>query len=190
MSASYSAVYLVREISYKIFNAFQDAENISSHINKETIDNYNKIETLANEYLEKNILKINQMIKSGVIDSSIEEFKKIIQAEKYPKFEGELPINLFAVNLIKSIKYVYTALKFSYDEETISKLILDNLNDFNEKFGEALQKKEELDDEEKKLFKKDVVFIKKNIDNGIDEVDFKNFKKKFTSIYKKLLPKD
>ena len=33
-------------------------------------------------------------------------------------------------------------------------------------------------DEEKKQFKKDFLFIKKNIDNGIEDIDFKSFKKK------------
>ena len=34
-------------------------------------------------------------------------------------------------------------------------------------------------------FKKDFTFIRKNIDNGIDDIDFKGFKKKLNAIYKK-----
>ena len=135
--------------------------------------------------MEKNLLKLNNMIKEGIYESSINEFKNIISLENYPIIKGSLPINPFAENLVKLVKNVNKSLKHCYDDETISKIILDNLNLFNEELEKLLENKKELTGEEKKQFKKDFTFIKKNIDNGIDDIDFKGFKKKLNAIYKK-----
>ena len=53
-----------------------------------------------------------------------------------------------------------------------------------------LKKKEINDEDEKAQFKKDFIFIRKNIDKNIDDIDFKGFKKKLNNIYKKIIPKE
>ena len=187
LAASYSSVYLIREITSKIISFL----NSSNDINEETKKKYNDLETSSKEYLENNILKLKDMIQSGINESSLDEFKKIITSEKYPIInKGSLPINPFAESLVKVVKNVSKSLKNCYEDKTISKIILDILNNFNNEVEKLLEKKELNDEEEKKQFKRDFLFIKKNIDNGIDDIDFKGFKKKLTTVYKKLLPKD
>ena len=187
LAASYSSVYLIREITSKIISFL----NSSNDINEETKKKYNDLETSSKEYLENNILKLKDMIQSGINESSLDEFKKIITSEKYPIInKGSLPINQFAESLVKLVKNVSKSLKNCYEDKTISKIILDSLNHFNNEVEKLLEKKELNDEEEKKQFKKDFLFIKKNIDNGIDDIDFKGFKKKLTTVYKKLLPKE
>ena len=105
--------------------------------------------------------------------------------EKYPIIEGTLPINPFATNLVKLVKNVNKSLKHCYENETVSKIILDNLNLFDEELEKLIENKKELNGEEKKQFKKDFVFIRKNIDNEIEDIDFKGFKKKINTFYKK-----
>ena len=187
LASSYSSVYLIREITSKIISFL----NASNDINDETKKKYNDLEESSKEYLEKNILKLKDMIQSGINESSLDEFKKIITSEKYPIInKGSLPINQFAESLVKVVKNVSKSLKNCYEDRTISKIILDILNNFNNEVEKLLEKKELNDEEEKKQFKRDFLFIKKNIDNGIDDIDFKGFKKKLTTVYKKLLPKD
>ena len=81
-------------------------------------------------------------------------------------------------------------MKHCYENEIISKIILDNLNIFNDELEKLMENKKELNGEEKKQFKKDFTFIRKNIDKGIDDIDFKGFKKKLNAIYKKAEEKD
>ena len=69
-------------------------------------------------------------------------------------------------------------------------MILDNLNDYINEIEKLLEKKEINDEEEKGQFKRDFVFIRKNIDKNIEDIDFKGFKKKLNNVYKKILPKD
>ena len=186
LASSYSTVYLVREIASNLI-PFIDSSN---DINEEVKTKFKELETSAKDYLDKNLEKLTNMIKDGINNSSIEEFKKIITAEKYPTVKDKLPINPFAQSLVKLVGGVNKSLKNCYEDKTISKIILDNLNNFNNEAEKLIENKKELNDEEKKQFKKDFLFIKKNIDNGIEDIDFKSFKKKLTSSYKKLLPKE
>ena len=184
MASSYSSVYLIHEITAQ-FILFIDA---SKDLGEDIKNKYKQVEKLSSDYLKKNLKKLNNMIRDGIKEGSTKEFKKIISLEKYPIIQGSLPINPFAENLVKLVKNVYKSLKNCYEDNTVSKIILDNLNKFNNDIEKILEKVDELDDEERKQFKRDFTFIKKNIDNG--DIDFKGFKKKLTSAYKPLLKGD
>ena len=130
------------------------------------------------------------MINEGINESILNEFKKIISLDKYPTVKGNLPINAFAESLIKLVKNLSKSLKNCYEDKTISKIILDGLNIFNTEVDKLLEVRKEMNEEEKKQFKKDFMFIKKNIDKDIEDIDFKAFKKKLTSVYKRILKGD
>lgn len=179
LASSYSSVYVIREITAN-FLLFL---NTSKDINDEIKTKYNDLETSCKEYLDKNLLKLNNMIQNGINASPLDEFKKIITAEKYSIVDKAH--NQFAISLVKMIESVHKPLKNCYEDKDISKLILDNLNYFNNEVEKLLEKKELNDDNEKDQFRKDFVFIRKNIDNGIEDIDFKGFKKKITAFSKK-----
>ena len=181
LASSYSSINLIHEIVKQFILYIGNNKSIEEEI----INKYNSLETLSKEYKEKNLLKLNNMIKDGIYETSINEFKKIFSLEKYPIVKGSLPINPFAENLVKLVKNVNKSLKHCYEDETVSKIILDNLNLFNEELEKLMENKKELSGEEKKQFKKDFTFIRKNIDNGIEDIDFKVFKKKLNNLYKK-----
>ena len=186
LASSYSTVYLIREITSSLISFINSSKDINEEVNKKFKD----LEASSKDYLDKNLDKLTNMIKEGIDEASLDEFKKIITAEKYPTVKDKLPINPFAQSLVKLVGGVNKSLKNCYEDKTISKIILDNLNNFNNEAEKLIENKKELNDEEKKQFKKDFLFIKKNIDNGIEDIDFKSFKKKLTAAYKKLLPKD
>jgi hypothetical protein len=181
LASSYGSIKIIQEIITQFIAYIAE----SHYLEEEIKIKYKELDTLAKEYLEKNLLKLNNMIKEGIYDSSINEFKKIISLDKYPIVKGSLPINPFAENIVKLVKNVNKSLKNCYEDETISKIILDNLNIFNDELEKLMDNKKELNGEEKKQFKKDFTFIRKNIDNGVDEIDFKGFKKKLNAIHKK-----
>ena len=188
LASSYSSVYLIHEITAQFILFINTCKELDDDIKNK----YNQLEKLSSDYLKKNIKKLNNMIRDGIKSVSINEFKKIISLDKYPIIQGSLPINPFAENLVKLVKNVYKSLKNCYEDKAVSKIILDNLNKFNNEIEKLLEKAKELNDEERKQFKRDFTFIKKNIDNGIDngDIDFKGFRKKLTSVYKKLLKGD
>ena len=185
IASSYSSVYLIKEITSKIILFL----NNSNDINEETKTKYKDLEVFSQEYLDKNLLKLKNLIQDGINENSLNEFKKIINYEKYPVIskenKGNLAINIFALNLVKLVNNVNKSLKYNLEDKVISKIFLDNLNNFNAEIEKLLDKKELNDEEEKTQFKRDFMFIKKNIDNGIEDID--KFKKKLTSVYKNII---
>ena len=185
LASSYSSVYLIHEIASQFILFINSSKDIDENIKNK----YNQLKKDSSDYMTKNLKKLNNMIKDGIKNVSLNEFKKIITMDKYPIIQNkQLPMNQFAENLVKLVKNVYKSLKNCYEDKTISKIILDNLNIFNNELEKLMDNKMELNEEERKQFKKDFTFIKRNIDNG--DIDMKNFKKKLTSIYKKLLKGD
>ena len=182
LASSYSSIYLIHEIISQLILFISNSENIEEDVKNK----YKELEILASDYIQKNLQKLNNMIKEGIYESSINEFKNIISLENYPIVKGSLPINPFAENLVKLVKNVNKSLKHCYDDETISKIILDNLNIFIDELEKSTaENKKELNAEEKKQFKRDFTFIRKNIDKDIEDIDFKGFKKKLNAISKK-----
>ena len=185
LASSYSSVYLIHEIASQFILFINSSKDIDENIKNK----YNQLKKDSSDYMTKNLKKLNNMIKDGIKNVSLNEFKKIITMDKYPIIQNkQLPMNQFAENLVKLVKNVYKSLKNCYEDKTISKIILDNLNIFNNELEKLMDNKMELNEEERKQFKKDFTFIKRNIDNG--DIDMKNFKKKLTSVYKKLLKGD
>ena len=184
LASSYSSVYLIHQITAHFISYINTVQDLDENIKSK----YEQLQKYSSEYLSKNLQKLNKMITDGIKEASLDEFKKIISLDKYPIIHGAIPINPFAENLVKLVKNVYKSLKNCYEEKTISKIILDNLNMFNNELEKLMDSKKELNEDERKQFKKDFTFIKKNIDNG--EIDFKVFKKKLTLVYKKLLKGD
>jgi hypothetical protein len=182
LASSYSSIYLIHEIISQLILFISNSENIEEDVKNK----YKELEILASDYIQKNLQKLNNMIKEGIYESSINEYKKIISSEKYPIAKGSLPINPFAENIVKLVKNVNKSLKHCYEDETISKIILDNLNIFIDELEKSTaENKKELNAEEKKQFKRDFTFIRKNIDKDIEDIDFKGFKKKLNAISKK-----
>ena len=186
LASSYSSINLIHEIILQFISFISNNTSIEEEIKNK----YKELEALSSDYLQKNLQKLTNMIKEGIYESSINEFKEIISLEKYPIVKGSFPINNFAGNLVKLVKNVNKSLKHCYEDETVSKIILDNLNIFNEELEKLMENKKELNGEEKKQFKKDFTFIRKNIDTGIEDIDFKGFKKKLNAIHKKWDDKD
>ena len=180
LASSYSSINLIQQIINHFIFFISNNKAI-----EEDIKAKNFLETLSKEYMQKNLFKLMNVIKEGIYESSINEFKKIISLEKYPIVEGDVPVNSFALKLIILVNDVYKALKHCYENDIVSKIILDNLNLFCRELEKLFENKKELSGEEKKQFKRDFIFIRKNIDIRIEDIDFKGFKKEINSLYRK-----
>ena len=157
LASSYSSVYLIHQITAHFISYINTVQDLDENIKSK----YEQLQKYSSEYLSKNLQKLNKMIKDGIKEASLDEFKKIISLDKYPIIHGAIPINPFAENLVKLVKNVYKSLKNCYEEKTISKIILDNLNMFNNELEKLMDSKKELNEDERKQFKKDFTFIKK-----------------------------
>ena len=186
LASSYASVFLIQEITSQFILFISNNKDIEEDIKNK----YDSLKINSEEFLQKNLQKLSNMINEGINEFSINEFKKIISLEKYPTVKGSIPFNNFAQGLLKLIKNMNKTLKNCYEDKIINKIISDGLNLFIIEIDKLLEGKKEMNEEEKKQFKNDFLFIKKNIDKDMEDIDLKAFKKKLTNTYKKILKGD
>ena len=151
---------------------------------------YNEINIIIVENEKSLKIKIDQLTQQS-LQECIHNFVKIISGKNYPIVNNpELPINEFALSLIKIVKAIYRATINSFGKEYIKEMLKKNLENFVNDIENKINNIIIDGDDEKKQFKKDFVFIKKNIDNNIDDLNLENFKNKITIISKKFFPKE
>ena len=151
---------------------------------------YNEINIIIVENEKSLKIKIDQLTQQS-LQECIHNFVKIISGKNYPIVNNpELPINQFALSLIKIVKAIYRATINSFGKEYIKEMLKKNLENFVNDIENKINNIIIDGDDEKKQFKKDFVFIKKNIDNNIDDLNLENFKNKITIISKKFFPKE
>lgn len=170
---------IVRNDKNKILNVF--IPNMKSYV-----DNYNE----RSKEVKKNCeAKIKEMINIGIVTASLDEFKAEMNKDTYT-----IPsqVNQFAMIVVKRTKAIYTVIKNIFDDSFVVNVFEDSMNQFVEGVEQIMETSKEISsEEEKKQFKKDFLFIKKYINQPpIDELlEMKSFKKRISSVYKKVLPK-
>ena len=170
---------IVKNDKNKILNVF--IPNMKSYV-----DNY----TEKSKEVKKNCeAKIKEMINVGIVIASLDEFKAEMNKESYT-----IPsqVNEFAMIVVKRTKAIYTVIKNIFDDSFVVSVFEDSMNQFVEGVEDVMMTSKELStEEEKKQFKRDFLFIKKYINQPpIDELlEMKSFKKRISSVYKKILPK-
>ena len=186
---SYSNLILFKEIINTIYQNENNNKLLNQFSNGEFDKNYNEFISLMNNILKLNEKKIEELLSESCINLCLNDFNNIINNFKYPiPFNNELPINNFASNLVKMTKSIYKNMFGIYDNLFIQEIMVKNLDRFANEMENILNGKEIEGIEEKKQFKKDLIFIKKNIDSGIDIFELKSFKNKISSLYKKIVP--
>ena len=184
---SYSNLILFKEIINIIYQNENNNKLLNQFSNNEFDKNYNEFILLINNILNLNEKKIEELLSESCINLCLNDFNKLIIKYQIP-FNNELPINNFASNLVKMTKSIYKNMFGIYDNLFIKEIMIKNLDRFANEMERILNGKEIEGIEEKKQFKKDLIFIKKNIDSGIDFFELKNFKNKISMIYKKYVP--
>ncbi len=186
---SYSNLILFKEIINIIYQNENNHKLLNQFSNNEFDKNYNEFILLINNILNLNEKKIEELLSESCINLCLNDFNKLINNSNYQiPFNNELPINNFASNLVKMTKSIYKNMFGIYDNLFIKEIMIKNLDRFANEMEKILNGKEIEGIEEKKQFKKDLIFIKKNIDSGIDFFELKNFKNKISMLYKKYVP--
>ena len=186
---SYSNLILFKEIINIIYQNENNHKLLNQFSNNEFDKNYNEFILLINNILNLNEKKIEELLSESCINLCLNDFNKLINNNNYQiPFNNELPINNFASNLVKMTKSIYKNMFGIYDNLFIKEIMIKNLDRFANEMEKILNGKEIEGIEEKKQFKKDLIFIKKNIDSGIEFFQLKNFKNKISMLYKKYVP--
>ena len=189
LSISYSNNILIKQLVTIIYN--NDKNKFLNQFSGGIFEKlYNEINIMIEENFKNLKSKINQLTQES-IQICLQKFNNIVLGKNYPIVNNpNLPINDFALTLIKYVKAIYRDSLNSFDLEFIKEMLKNNLDNFSNEIEKKINGYIIENDDEKKQFKKDFVFIKKNIDNNIEDLNLENFKNKITIISKKFSPKE
>ena len=181
-----SILELIKNITQRLKSS-ESFNLISKYVEQNTIDDFLDMIKTIDDILIITRKKIEDLIQERCINDSLKELEKI-NLPNYNIAEDDVRINNYSLNLVSLIKTLYDSMLNSYDEYFIVDTIKNALKKFFDKFEEFILKGEKIEDiESLKQFKKDTIFLKKNLPS-LTLVNMDEFKIKIDNINKKVLP--
>ena len=186
-----SSIFILVKYIYVYFKDCDFFVKIMKHSDKSAIDNFLSVFKIVNEALELSKKKIEEIIYNNCIDESLKLLEKI-QLPNYniPEKGSEVPVNDYVYTLISVMKIIYDSMIGSYETEFIIKVFKPAIIKFFDKFEYFIFHGKVIEDEKcLKQFRKDMTFLKKNL-NFINIFDINDIKGRIDNINKKVLPEN
>ena len=184
-----STIFILVKYIYVYFKDCDFFVKIMKHSDKSAIDNFLSVFKVVNEALDLSKKKIEEIIYNNCIDESLKLLEKI-QLPNYnvPDKNSDVPVNEYVYTLISVMKIIYDSMIGSYETEFIVKTFKPAIIKFFDKFEYFIFHGKVIEDEKcLKQFRKDMTFLKKNL-NFINIFDINEIKSRIDNINKKVLP--
>ena len=184
-----STIFILVKYIYVYFKDCDFFVKIMKHSDKSSIDNFLSVFKVVNEALDLSKKKIEEIIYNNCIDESLKLLEKI-QLPNYnvPDKNSDVPVNEYVYTLISVMKIIYDSMIGSYETEFIVKTFKPAIIKFFDKFEYFIFHGKVIEDEKcLKQFRKDMTFLKKNL-NFINVFDISEMKSRIDNINKKVLP--
>ena len=184
-----STIFILVKYIYVYFKDCDFFVKIMKHSDKSAIDNFLSVFKVVNEALDLSKKKIEEIIYNNCIDESLKLLEKI-QLPNYnvPDKNSDVPVNEYVYTLISVMKIIYDSMIGSYETEFIVKTFKPAIIKFFDKFEYFIFHGKVIEDEKcLKQFRKDMTFLKKNL-NFINVFDISEMKSRIDNRKKKVLP--
>ena len=184
-----STIFILVKYIYVHFKDCDFFVKVMKHSDKSAIDNFLSVFKIVNEALDLSKKKIEEIIYNNCIDESLKLLEKI-QLPNYniPDKDSDVPVNDYVYTFISVMKIIYDSMIGSYETEFIVKIIKPAVVKFFDKFEYFIFHGKVIEDEKcLKQFRKDMTFLKKNL-NFINVFDMNEIKSRIDNINKKVLP--
>ena len=184
-----STIFILVKYIYIHFKDCDFFVKVMKHSDKSAIDNFLSVFKVVNEALDLSKKKIEEIIYNNCIDESLKLLEKI-QLPNYnvPDKNSDVPVNEYVYTLISVMKIIYDSMIGSYETEFIVKTFKAAIIKFFDKFEYFIFHGKVIEDEKcLKQFRKDMTFLKKNL-NFINVLDISEMKSRIDNINKKVLP--
>jgi hypothetical protein len=124
-----------------------DKSNIlSQSTNQIAIINFNDLLKLLDNLIHTCKCRISDLIDSKCISVALEELSEI-KLPNYPIAEGEVPINQYALTLVKLLKAIYHSMQNAFDNSYIVSTVNENLKKFFDRFEKFIFSGEKIENE-------------------------------------------
>ena len=153
----------------KIFDNFLDSDN-----------EINKCRELSKKALE-------DLIENHCINETLNKLYEI-KLPYYNVISGDVPVNDYCMSYVSILKDIYESMNNCYEENFIKEMMNKALDDFFAKFEDYILHGKKIEDENcLKQFRRDMIFLKKNI-VFITIMDLTEVKNRIDNINKSVLP--
>ena len=151
------------------------------------VENYLDLDNNINRCFDLSKKKIEDLIENHCINETLSKLQEI-KLPYYNVVSGDFPVNEYCIYYVSSLKDIYESMNYCYEDKFIKDMIQKGLDDFFDKFEDYILHGKKIEDENcLKQFKKDMIFLKKNL-VFITIIDLTEIKNRIDNINKSVLP--
>ena len=182
-------IFLLVKYIYQYFKDCDFFVQIMKNSEQKSINSFLSVFKAINESLDLSKKKIEEVLNNSCIDEALKQMEKI-QLPNYniPEKDSEVPVNEYVYTFISIMKIIYDSMINCYETDFMAKIFQPAIVKFFDKFEYYIFHGKKIEDEKcLKQFRKDMTFLKKNL-NFINIFDLTEIKSRIDNINKKVLP--
>ena len=150
-------------------------------------DNYLDLDNEINKCRDLSKKKLEDLIENHCINETLNKLYEI-KLPYYNVISGDVPVNDYCISYVSILKDIYESMNNCYEENFIKEMMNKALDDFFDKFEDYILHGKKIEDENcLKQFKRDMIFLKKNL-VFINIIDLTGVKNRIDNINKSVLP--
>ena len=186
ISMTYGIFLLIQYIYEHIKNS-EFFVTVAENSDQNVYDKYLDLSKNINDCCNLSKSKIEDFIDNHCIIETMNRLKEI-KLPYYNVISGDVPVNDYALYYVSSLKDIYDSMINCFEDTFMKEMIQKSLDDFFEQFEKYILHGKKIEDENcLKQFKRDMVFLKKNL-VFINIIDLTELKNRIDSINKSVLP--
>ena len=150
-------------------------------------DNYLDLDKEINKCCDLSKKRMEDLIENHCINDTYNKLQEI-KLPYYNVISGDVPVNEYCIYYVSILKDIYESMINCYEDNFIKEMMNKALDDFFNKFEDYILHGKKIEDENcLKQFKRDMIFLKKNL-IFITIIDLTELKNRIDNINKSVLP--
>ena len=150
-------------------------------------DNYLDLDKEINKCCDLSKKRMEDLIENHCINDTYNKLQEI-KLPYYNVITGDVPVNEYCIYYVSILKDIYESMINCYEDNFIKEMMNKALDDFFNKFEDYILHGKKIEDENcLKQFKRDMIFLKKNL-IFITIIDLTELKNRIDNINKSVLP--
>ena len=180
-------IFLLLEYIYEHIKTSEFFLTVAEVCDGKISDNYLDLDNEINKCCDLSKKKLEDLIENHCVNEALNKLYEI-KLPYYNVISGDVPVNEYCISYVSILKDIYESMNNCYQENFIKESMNKALDDFFDKFEDYILHGKKIEDENcLKQFKRDMVFLKKNL-VFINIMDLTEIKNRIDNINKSVLP--
>ena len=180
-------IFLLLEYIYEHIKTSEFFLTVGEVCDSKICDNYLDLDNEINKCRDLSKKKLEDLIENHCVNEALNKLYEI-KLPYYNVISGDVPVNEYCISYVSILKDIYESMNNCFQENFIKELMNKALDDFFNKFEDYILHGKKIEDENcLKQFKRDMVFLKKNL-VFLNIIDLTEVKNRIDNINKSVLP--